>query len=332
MTTDKLPSGKWRTRIFVNGKQISFTAYTKAESVRLATQAYNMRQFDRMTVLKALQGYLTAKKGVLSPNTLREYENMVKRYYEGSDLAGIRTDKLTAADIQKYISDLSEKLSPKSVSNIYGLLTSALKLMCNGLHFNITLPKIPPKTYHIPTEDDFKMLVDMASPNLKKAILLSGIGSVRRGEIAAAIYGDIENNRLHIQRDMVLGSNNTWIVKKMPKNSSSDRYIDLPEQLMDILGTGQPDERIVPVLPSTITSDFINLRNRLQLQCRFHDLRHYYVSLAHSIGVPDRVIMARAGFSSDRVMKAVYRNQIKADEEVYNDLWNDYMMKKLQKK
>jgi hypothetical protein len=56
------------------------------------------------------------------------------------------------------------------------------------------------------------------------------------------------------------------------------------------------------------------------------------VSLAHSIGIPDRVIMNRAGFSSDRVMKAVYRNQVKADEEVYNDLWNDYMMKKLQKK
>ena len=152
------------------------------------------------------------------------------------------------------------------------------------------------------------------------------------GYAVSAMYGDLEGHRLHIQRDMILGADNTWIIKNMPKNSSSDRYIDLPEQLIDLLGTGRPDERIVPVYPSTITSDFINLRNKLQMQCRFHDMRHYYVSLAHSIGIPDRVIMNRAGFSSDRVMKAVYRNQVKADEEVYNDLWNDYMMKKLQKK
>ena len=103
----------------------------------------------------------------------------------------------------------------------------------------------------------------------------------------------------------------------------------LPSEVIDILGHGEPDQRVIPVYPSTITSDFINLRNSLGLKCRFHDMRHYYVSLAHSMGIPDRVIQDRGGFSTDKTLKAVYRNSVKEDEEVYNELWNEYMMKKL---
>ena len=63
MTTSKLPSGKWRTRVYIDGKQISFTATTRAESVRLATQASNLRNCSRMTINAALRGYYEAKKG-----------------------------------------------------------------------------------------------------------------------------------------------------------------------------------------------------------------------------------------------------------------------------
>ena len=43
---------------------------------------------------------------------------------------------------------------------------------------------------------------------------------------------------------------------------------------------------------------------------RFHDLRHYCASIMHAIGIPDQYIMSRGGWSSDNVMKAVYRNVI----------------------
>ena len=43
---------------------------------------------------------------------------------------------------------------------------------------------------------------------------------------------------------------------------------------------------------------------------RFHDLRHYAASIMHAIGVPDQYILQRGGWSSDNVMKTVYRNAI----------------------
>ena len=43
---------------------------------------------------------------------------------------------------------------------------------------------------------------------------------------------------------------------------------------------------------------------------RFHDLRHYYVSIAHALGVPDAYIMAMGGWKTDNVMHRVYRDTL----------------------
>ena len=40
---------------------------------------------------------------------------------------------------------------------------------------------------------------------------------------------------------------------------------------------------------------------------RFHDFRHYSASIMHAIGIPDQYIMARGGWKTDTVLKAVYR-------------------------
>ena len=68
--------------------------------------------------------------------------------------------------------------------------------------------------------------------------------------------------------------------------------------------------RICPIALSTITREFDALRDRLGLKCRFHDLRHYYASVLHAIGVPDQYIMEQGGWKSDFMLKAVYRNTL----------------------
>ena len=235
MTTSKLPSGKWRTRVYIDGKQISFTASTRAESVRLATQAANLRNCSRMTINAALRGYFDAKKGILSPSTAREYARSIERDFQ--DIGHIRTDKLTRAMIQRWISNYSESHSAKSTRNAYGLLSAALDLMCD-LRFKVELPKIPPRTYKIPSESDFKQAIDECDPEIKKAVLLAGIGTMRRGEIAALTYGDIDGNVIHVHADKIR-SQSGYVVKDMPKTSASDRYITYPSFVIDALGSGQ---------------------------------------------------------------------------------------------
>ena len=57
---------------------------------------------------------------------------------------------------------------------------------------------------------------------------------------------------------------------------------------------------------------------------RFHDLRHYSASIMHAIGIPDQYIMARGGWKTDTVLKAVYRNVINDEQKKFTDKINSH--------
>ena len=68
---------------------------------------------------------------------------------------------------------------------------------------------------------------------------------------------------------------------------------------------------IIHVTPDRLSNMFRQALLKTGLpHFRFHDLRHYAASIMHAIGVPDQYILQRGGWSSDNVMKTVYRNVI----------------------
>ena len=70
--------------------------------------------------------------------------------------------------------------------------------------------------------------------------------------------------------------------------------------------------------PDQVTDKFCKLRDRLGMKkFRFHDLRHYYVSVNHALGVPDQYIMSMGGWSTDRTMKSVYRNTLAPEKDKF---------------
>ena len=80
---------------------------------------------------------------------------------------------------------------------------------------------------------------------------------------------DISGNVIHVHAAMILDENNNWITK-VPKTKSSDRYINMPDFVIDLL----PSEgKIVKINPNELTQRFINAIDRLQIpKFRFHDL------------------------------------------------------------
>ena len=313
----KLPSGNWRVRVFSHrdstGKAHyeSFTASTKAEAEMQAAQFKSSNRHRKtldLTVSEAIDGYITAKEGVLSPATVRLYRQMQRRYY--APIEGLKIKRLTSADLQRFVSDLASQVSPKSLRNIYGLVTASVGLYAPDMQFRVTMPAKSKKRQSAPSNDVVLALYEAAPPRLRKCIALSAFGSLRRGEICALTYADLTGNVLHVHRDMVLGEKSTWVTKDMPKTADSIRDVMLPDFVVGLLGTGDSDERIVKVLPSTVTSEFIDLRNRLGLDIRFHDLRHYYASIGATL-VPDTYLAAFGGWrQGSSVLKTVYQNQI----------------------
>lgn len=337
-TPKKLPSGKWRVQVFShteNGKRkyVSFTAPTKAEANRLAAEFQSNKEHEDMpqnlTIGEAVEKYINSRSNVISPSTLVGYNQIKNKYFDS--ISNIRLGSFTSLDLQNYVNAISKDRSPKSVKNIYSLLHSSIEL-CSNRKFQVTLPESEEIERNIPTDADVNALIENASFKLKLAIVLGSQG-LRRGEISSLKYGDIlrEFNAIHIHSDMVT-SENGWVYKNTPKKKSSNRKVILPKEVIELLGDGDDDEYIVKLLPDSITKRFIDLRNSLGLKCRFHDLRHYAASILHSIGVPDAYIMDRGGWSSDKVLKSIYRNSLSDKSAHFTSIANDYFEKNVMPK
>ena len=107
-TTKQLPSGNWRAQFYVLGKdgkryRRSVTAPTRWEAERLAAEYAEKEQDEltRFTVSQAVRGYIDLKRNVLSPSTLRGYENILKRRLQS--IMNTDIHELTSFDLQRAI-------------------------------------------------------------------------------------------------------------------------------------------------------------------------------------------------------------------------------------
>ena len=314
-TAKKLKSGSYRCLAFTgmeNGKRKykSFTAPTKKEAEYLASQfliEQNTRKQQKIdnTFANELANYITTKTAVLSPSTIKGYRNiermMLQNYLE---FCNKPCSKIDQKDIQEVISDLAKTKSPKTVRNYHGLISAILG---NDMKINTTMPQPIIADLYIPTDDEIKALVSaVKNTELEIPVLLGAFCMMRRGEICALdINKDIINNIIHVRHSMVLGADKQWYIKA-PKTVSSDRYIEAPQFVIDRI---KEVGHITTYNPHSLTIAFDRALKKNKINhFRFHDLRHYSASIRHALGIPDAYIMADGGWSSDKVLKAVYRH------------------------
>ena len=331
MRAKKLPSGNWRVRVSIGKvdgkyKYKSFTAPTRKEAEYLANvylMEYGKDNTDPM-FKSACDDYFNDRESVLSPATLLGYQRTRKKHF--AQFEDYRLSALTEKKIQAFTNNLSATHEPKTVKNIVSLLISVIKYSNPSIRINVRYPQAKQKEYSIPTDEQLKQLIDLANRNMRIAIMLAAFGTMRRGEICALDYSDVNGNIIHVWRDMVPGPSG-WVIKEVPKNEESDRYINFPQKVIDEIGEGEG--RIITVSPTMITRGFERLRKKVGLEnVRFHDLRHYSASLMHAIGIPDQYIMARGGWKTDTVLKSVYRNVLKDKKDEFTEKTNQYFSDK----
>lgn len=331
---NQLPSGSYRIQVFdytdLDGRKHykSFTAPSKKVAQQMALDWQNNRpenEPEDLTLYEAVGRYLDVKRNVLSPSTLRGYESIKENHFKGA-LGRKKIRDLTNTAIQIWVSDLSARLSPKTVRNAHGLLSAALEMFRPDFHIKTTLPaKVKPDLY-TPNDEDIKRLLEhIKGTELEIAVLLAAFGPMRRGEICALTDKDIHGNVIEVNKSMVQGPDNQWYVKQ-PKTYGGYRQIEFLDCVIERM-TGIQG-RLVKATPAQITNRFARAIKYSKLpHFRFHDLRHYSASIMHAIGVPDQYILNRGGWTSDNVMKTVYRNVIDLESTKQNKKINRHFEK-----
>ena len=257
----------------------------------------------RDTFEKSAEKYLLIKQNVLSPSTIRGYRVIIRSLSDR--FKNTKTLNISQELIQKEVNDYSADHSAKSTANLHGFISAVLGVYYPSLRISTTLPQKSKYEAYTPSEEEIKrILQEVAGTEYETAYRLGCYG-MRRGEICAISSADLDGNLLSITKSKVVTDDNEWVIKPIPKTTGSQRTIYIDDELAARI---QKDGYAFERHPNLLNHHLHRLVKRLGIPpFRFHDMRAYYASMAHSLGIPDAYIMANGGWTSTNILNRVYK-------------------------
>ena len=313
MKIKKLPSGNYNARVEIptadeKRRWKSITAPDRATVRKLASEYEQKAKHGAPTTLsEALTRYLSAKKAVLSPYTVKGYQNIIEKV-NAANLGDIYAD-MSRPDAQKIVTAFAG-LSKKTIRNRMGLISAAVRFAGYNMP-PVTYPQKKKVETHIPTEQEMQKVMEAAAGTELEIPIALGMMGLRRGEICALKLSDIDYTTVHIHAAAVdIGGK---ITVKAPKTYDSDRYVTIPDALADKI---RKQGYVTNLTPEELSYHFINFLKKQDVQhFRFHDLRHFFASYCHNVlKLSDAQIQKLGGWKTGHVMKRVYIDSMRDDD------------------
>lgn len=312
-TPHKLPSGKWRCQVMVDGKRVSVTDDDKSicQAKAMAIQSGLMEKEEKrnsLTLSDAIDEYISSKSNTLSPSTIRGYEMVKKHRFK--TLMGQDIHTITKKDVQVAVNKETKLASPKTIANAYGVVRPVLASYGVDV-FGVSLPKkSKPKKDYLQINEIGTLLDAVRGDPFETSILLALWLGLRRSEIMGLYWDcvDFDKGAITIRRTLVMDKNNNKVIREMTKNASSNRTIQCPPYIMELLKENRKESG--PVF--TFHPD--SLRRHIHDVCAkcgvtdtsAHGLRHTNAAVMRSLGISTQHAMNRGGWTEERTYKGLY--------------------------
>ena len=339
---EKLPSGSWRVQAsrVLNGKRQrrSFTVSpeecggdsrrAKAKAELMASEwiaALKEELPCNITVKKAMLSYIEDRSRILSPSSQREYTRNVG-YFER--IHDVRVEDVTSQDIQRIINHMAGTVKAKTIRDRVSFLLTCLDAAGSEKRFRLSYPVSVPREQTAPDHRQVLTLISEADAVMKPIICLAAFYSLRRGEICALKFSDVsyDLHSVSVHANMVKGPDG-FVYKDIPKTSGSIRTVYPIPDVMDLLPSGgSPDEFLFPFTPDALERRFKRLKDKLGIDVRFHDLRHYAASFRSDLNIPRKYIEEVGGWEKDsKVLTSVYDNTLNSSRKKFTQVANDWI-------
>jgi integrase len=245
------------------------------------------------------------EESILALGKTSSIKSMKSRLRKCTEAFGDKDLPLSSMDVQRFVTQLSQKYPPQTTSNIWGAMRAVLtRAKSDGLITEVPKP-ILPKIEKIEQEwfkpEEMKLL-----SRYEPLYAVASETGARIGELLAIQIQDIdfENQTLHIRRnvyDRVLSA---------PKTKAGNRPLSFSRWLYQILkrevGTRPAEEFLFPDDKGTTRNSDTETR-KLYHACKvfgiapagFHAFRRGNATLQASIiGVPEKLIAFRLGHAN----------------------------------
>ena len=211
----------------------------------------------RMTLRKLYDEYIAAKEYEVRSSSLSRTKSILKNHVLNTDLQNKRLDRLTVPVLQKWKNELGKKdimISTKNnaIRELNTLLNYAVRmeyipknpLKNIGKFKNTNFTAVQEKVRYY-TADEFKRYIAAARDSRENLtdygcyifFNIAFFTGMRKGEINALRWSDIEGNVIHVRRSInqKIKDENGNYTETPPKNESSSRDLQIPSNLMKLL-------------------------------------------------------------------------------------------------
>ncbi len=318
-------------------------------------EAAVLAESQDLSVNHYLQEWLAHSRGRVRATTYQGYESLI-RCYASPALGEVPLTELSPLDIQRLYSSLlvpERHLSSGTVLNLHLVLTQALgqAVRWGILSSNPAKGAQPPRPVRPePVVVDTALASRIVEALQGSAVELPGMIAIatgmRRGEILALRWADLEPDRTHAQVRRTLHTTGRGLQFSEPKTRRSRRSVALPRMLRPCLarhrldaearrsndGTWQDLDLVIdrgdggPLNPGTLSSRWrLFLRRSGLPHVRFHDLRHAHATLMLLQGVHPKVVSERLGHASvgitldlySHVLPSMQQDAVRAFDELF---------------
>lgn len=326
----KLKSGSWNVRLQLDGESYSITKPTKkeciAEAAALKTRLKDARKRNGKSLTKAIDQYIEARENVLSPSTIRGYKAIQRLRFQSAMSRCI--DDITQDQWQRLVNLEAKKCSAKTLKNAWGFISSVI-LDATGRKIVVRLPQVVPNDLPYLTAEQIPDFLDAIRGDFCEIAILLGLSSLRRSEIMAVRWEDIDLDAgcIYVHGSAVIDENGTLVYREENKNASSRRTVPflIPQLRTAVEAADKHSEFAVTCNPNTIYNSTNRACRKAGLpEIGAHGLRRSFASLAYHLNLPEEVTMKAGGWSDIYTMRKIYTKISQKDINTQGQVYENF--------
>lgn len=319
----QLASGSWFIQLRLKDEygevqNISITRPSKKECEQEAAAIkYGLKKAlpkgAEMTLRDAIDEYINRRRNTLSPSTIAGYKTIQNCRFQSVMDKRVKD----ISNWQRICDQEARRYSPKTVRNSYRFIVSVLA-DCDVQAERVTLPALSTNTRQWLEPEEIRKLVASVSGTKNELYVFFALHSLRRSEIAAMRWENIDLDRrtITVKGAAVYDENGKVVYKTANKNAASARTIPImiPEMEAALRNVWQKEG---PVFDCSVKA----IHERINRACRdagipevgTHGLRHSFASLAYHLGMSEVETMEIGGWSDASTMRKIYTHLAASD-------------------
>lgn len=228
-----------------------------------------------------------------------------------------RIGEMTEDQWQRAVNSEAKLCSAKTLRNAW-LFISSVIANTTGNRVNVRLPQVIQNDLAFLTAEQIPAFLDAVKGKPCEITALLALSSLRKSEILALRWADIDLERgcIYVRGAAVQNADGAIVRKKETKNTTSRRTIPflLPQLKAAVEAAEKPGELVANWSYNTACKQINRACESAGLpSVGLHGLRRSFASLAYHLGISEEVAMKAGGWADIYTMRKIYTKVSEAD-------------------